>query len=76
MDESETKLRNYISRNNIAWINVFNRFDFCNMYDADKGIPELYLLDRNGIIIYSRCQTNKVDLNELRKLLKQLYKKD
>ena len=73
-DVNEIKLRDYISINNIDWINVFNRFDFCNMYGADKGIPQLYLLDKNGLIIYSRAQTNDIDLNELTKLLKQLSK--
>lgn len=64
-DTNETRLRNFIAEKHMDWINVYDRGDLSRIYGSDQGIPQVYLLDRNSVIVYSR---NKLEDNNLGKL--------
>lgn len=71
-DGDEGKLRRFISKENIGWKNVYNRSDICRIYGSDNGIPQVYLIDRNGVIIYSRLESKDYELIALEKLIENL----
>lgn len=73
-DTDEIKLRNFVSEKKMDWINVYNRRDLCHIYGSDMGVPQVYLLDKNGVIIYSRTQMQDYDLKGLEKLIEKITK--
>jgi thiol-disulfide isomerase/thioredoxin len=68
-DTEEQKLRGFIEAKDINWINVFNQPKFCNAFGSDKGIPQLFLLNEKGIILYSRFASADASLDILDKTL-------
>jgi hypothetical protein len=56
------------------WINVYDRRDLANIYGSDKGIPQVYLLDKNGIIIYSRDKMEDYDLTRLEGFIEKVLR--
>lgn len=71
-DTDSLKLKKFLIENKIEWVNVENRFDFCNAFGLDKGIPQLFLIDKNGFIIYSRNALQDFDLKILEKILEKI----
>jgi len=71
-DTDEVKLRNFISFNSMNWINVHNRRDICQIYGSDISLPQLYLIDRNGTIVYSRLKMEDYNLDKLNKLIETI----
>jgi thiol-disulfide isomerase/thioredoxin len=71
-DTDEIKLRNFVSVKKMDWINVYNRRDLCHIYGSDMGVPQVYLLDKNGVIIYSRSRMEDYDLIRLEKLIEKI----
>jgi thiol-disulfide isomerase/thioredoxin len=68
-DTEEQKLRGFIEAKDINWINVFNQPKFCNAFGSDMGIPQLFLLNEKGIILYSRFASSDASLDILDKTL-------
>lgn len=71
-DTNEKKHKSFVSKNSMDWINVYGRYDFCKVYGADKGIPQVYLINQNGVIIYSRSIFKDDDLNKLPAIVEQI----
>ncbi|MCY7292030.1 MAG: TlpA family protein disulfide reductase [Ferruginibacter sp.] len=71
-DTEEVKLRNFVSLNNMNWINIHNRRDMSQIYGSDIGLPQLYLIDRDGTIIYSRTKNEDYELKKLEEILKDI----
>lgn len=62
----EKDMRNY----QMDWINIYNDVDLINSYGGDKPIPRLYLIDKNGMIIYAReIDSPDVELSRLKEVL-------
>lgn len=68
-DTDEQKLRGFINAKNIDWINVFNQPEICRAFGSEMGIPQLFLLNEKGIIIYSRSASADFTLDILEKSL-------
>lgn len=64
-DTKEATVRDFVTTHNMDWINVHGRRDLCRIYGSDLGIPQLYLIDKNGVIVYSRLQLEDYELNKL-----------
>lgn len=65
--------RKYIADHGMTWINGYDQADIINAYTNNHGIPQLYLIDPEGKIIYMRVNgtlDDTVDLSALRKLLR------
>jgi len=68
-DTNEGTVRHFVTTNKIDWINVHGRRDLCRIYGSDLGIPQVYLIDKDGFIIYSRLKMEDYDLNKLEKFV-------
>jgi thiol-disulfide isomerase/thioredoxin len=68
-DTDEQKLRNFLKSKDIEWINVFNQPDICSAFGSDKGVPQVFLLNEKGIIVYSRKASADPTLDILEKTL-------
>ncbi len=56
------------------WVNIFNDIDLINSYGSYKAIPRVYLVNKNGHLIYDRDQDNDLDLSKLDITLVDLFK--
>jgi thiol-disulfide isomerase/thioredoxin len=72
-ESDTTKLKKFIKDKKMDWTNVGNRVDICNIYGQDKGIPQVYLLDKNGTIMYSRAKFEDSELNKLEEILNNIF---
>lgn len=72
LDNNEKNYKRFVTKNSMDWINVYGRYDFCKVYGADKGIPQVYLIDKNGTIVYSRSIFKDYDLNKLSTIVEQI----
>jgi hypothetical protein len=52
------------------WINIVNNHDVINRYGKNPGIPQVYLINPKGELIYSRTQAKDYDLTKLTEFLK------
>ena len=71
-DANQTKLHDFINDQKIEWINVYDRQDLCKIYGSDLGVPQLYIIDRNGMIIYSRSKMKDYELKIFEKMVSGL----
>lgn len=65
--------RKYIAGHGMTWVNAYDQADILNAYAGHHGIPQLYLIDADGKIIYMRVNgtvDDTVGLSRLRKLLR------
>ena len=72
MDDNEKKHKSFVTKNSMDWINVFGRYDFCKVYGGDKSLPQVYLIDKNGAIVYSRSILKDYDLNKLSAIVERI----
>jgi|GEM_PF-5792036 len=65
-DKDSAIMKRFVVNNKIDWINIYGRFDFCDVYGARNAIPQVYLINKNGNIVYSRTvfKDSKLDLLE------------
>ncbi len=70
-DNSEEKVRGFVSNQRMDWINVYGRRDLCRLYGSDLGLPQLYLVDKKGVIVYSRSKMEDYDLDKLEKFIEE-----
>jgi thiol-disulfide isomerase/thioredoxin len=68
-DTEEQKVRDFIKTKNIDWITVANQPEICRVFGSDKGIPQVFLLNEKGVIIYSRSANADPSLDLLEKTL-------
>jgi thiol-disulfide isomerase/thioredoxin len=68
-DTEEQKVRDFIKAKNIDWITVANQPEICRIFGSDKGIPQVFLLNEKGVIIYSRSANADPSLDILEKTL-------
>jgi len=68
-DTEEQKVRDFIKTKNIDWITVANQPEICRIFGSDKGIPQVFLLNEKGVIIYSRSANADPSLDILEKTL-------
>ena len=69
IDTNEEKLRQFIKDREIKWINAFNCIEMFRAYGSDMGVPQLFLIDRNGKIVYSKSKSEDNELELLDKTL-------
>lgn len=62
-------VRNFINAKGIHWINVINQPEITYAFNSDKGIPQFFLLNEKGMIIYSRSANADPTLDQLEKIL-------
>lgn len=72
LDNNEKHHKSFIIKNDMDWINVYGRYDFCKVYGADKGVPQVYLIDKNGSIVYSRSILKDNELKKLPAIVEQI----
>jgi thiol-disulfide isomerase/thioredoxin len=68
-DTNEQKLRDFIKTNEMDWINVINQPEICQAFGSDMGIPQLFLINEKGMIIYPRSGSEDWSLEKLDKTL-------
>jgi thiol-disulfide isomerase/thioredoxin len=68
-DTDEQKLRNFIRAKDINWVNVFDQPEICRAFGSDMGIPQLFLLNEKGLIIYTKSGSEDNSLETLEKTL-------
>ncbi len=57
-----------------SWIEIYNNRDLINKY-VIAPIPQLYLIDRDGYVIYNKEEEKDYDLTKLKQLLNQVMRK-
>ena len=70
-DKDSAVVKRFIVNNKIDWINIYGRFDFCDVYGARNAIPQLYLINKNGNIVYSRTIFKDQKLELIEKYLQE-----
>lgn len=68
-DDDEQKVRNFIKAKDINWINVHDQPEISRAFGSDKGVPQVFLLNDKGIILYSRSAKADYTLDILEKTL-------
>lgn len=61
-----------IKQHNMNWINIPYNPDLINRFGEIQSIPQVFLIDKSGRIIYSRAENKDFDLKKLRKLVGDL----
>ena len=74
-DDDEQKVRNIIKAKGINWINVCNQPEISYAYGSDIGIPQVFLLNEKGMIIYSKLADADTSLEQLENKLEQYTEK-
>ena len=72
LDNNEKNHKSFVTKNSMDWINVYGRYDFCKVYGADKGVPQVYLIDKNGAIVYSRSIFKDYGLDKLSTIVERI----
>jgi len=70
-DKDAAVVKRFVVNNKIDWINIFGSFDFCDVYGARNAIPQVYLINKNGNIVYSRTIFKDSKLELLEKYLQE-----
>lgn len=70
LDESKEAFLRIIKEKKMDWINIFFNWDMINAYGGYKGVPQVYLIDKAGKIIYNRSEDSDVGLTKLNGILK------
>jgi hypothetical protein len=65
-----------LRQKSIDWITVANQPEICRVFGSDKGIPQVFLLNEKGIIIYSRSSNADPSLDILEKTLEIYAEKE
>jgi thiol-disulfide isomerase/thioredoxin len=71
-DDNAANFKNAIKKNNMHWINIYNDERLINQYGKTRSLPQVYLIDKDGRIIYSREEDKDYDLSMLRKIIEKL----
>lgn len=74
-DDDEQKVRNLLKAKGINWINVCNQPEISYAYGSDIGIPQVFLINEKGMIIYSKLADADTSLALLENKLEQYTEK-
>lgn len=69
-DADESKCLEAIEKYKLDWINIMSDKNVRNIYGNNPSIPQVYLIDPAGIIIYSKAQAKDPALDLLTALIK------
>jgi thiol-disulfide isomerase/thioredoxin len=59
-----------VKKYKMNWINIFHDIEIENIFLKNSAIPQVYLIDPKGMLIYSRDEEKDYDLQKLKKILK------
>lgn len=68
-DNDYDNFKKSIKKYNMNWINIFNDNDLINKYGKKQLLPQIYLIDQEGKIIYSKEEAKDYDLKKLESFL-------
>jgi thiol-disulfide isomerase/thioredoxin len=71
-DRDKEKCLNAIVKYHMNWINIINDPFVYSAYGNNPGLPQVYLVDLEGKIIYSRSEEKDYDLKKLFSMVKEL----
>lgn len=72
-DRDSADFSRAVVKYNMTWHNIFDGGYVCSLYGVN-AIPSLYLVNKEGIIVYSRLEDYDGDLKKLNDLLSRLIK--
>ncbi len=71
IDQDKEKFLQAVKKYQLNWINIYHDIQIENIFLKNKGvIPQVYLLDTNGKLMYSRKEDKDDDLHKLVEILK------
>ncbi len=64
-----------IKTQNLNWIHIYNDVDLINAFGGYRGIPRLYIIDKQGKIIYVNQidETYDFELEKFKKIVEARY---
>ncbi|MEZ5029641.1 MAG: TlpA disulfide reductase family protein [Ferruginibacter sp.] len=71
-DQNKENCLKAIQKYQMNWMNIFNDPMVNNAYGNNPALPQVYLIDKTGKIIYSRTDDKDYDLNKLIGIVKKL----
>ncbi|MBX2933517.1 MAG: TlpA family protein disulfide reductase [Ferruginibacter sp.] len=71
-DQNRDNCINAILKYQMNWFNIFNDSMVNSAYGNNPAIPQVYLIDKTGKIIYSRTDDKDYDLKKLISIVKKL----
>lgn len=71
-DQNKENCLKAIQKYQMNWMNIFNDPMVNNAYGNNPALPQVYLIDKTGKIIYSRTDDKDYDLNKLIGVVKKL----
>ena len=71
-DRNREKCLKAIQKLQMNWINIINEPIIEVAYGNNPSLPQVYLIDKSGNIIYSRTEREDYDLKKLLFLIQQL----
>lgn len=74
LDNDSTKFSGAVKKYDLAWIHIFNNIELLKRYGV-LAIPQVYLIDPQGQIIYSREEEKDLKLELLTQLLAKRFRK-
>jgi len=74
LDDDYNSFKAALEKIKPSWIEIYNNRDLINKY-VIAPIPQLYLIDRDGYVIYNKEEEKDYDLTKLKQLLNQVMGK-
>ena len=71
-DRDKTKCLDLIKKKNMTWGNIINDPVIEAAYGNNPALPQVYLIDKTGKIIYSRTERIDYNLSKLLKIIEEL----
>lgn len=70
LDQDKKSFIKAVKKYKMNWINIFHDIEIEKIFLKGGGIPQVYLIDTNGKLIYSREEEKDYDLSKLKNILK------
>lgn len=71
IDRDKQPFLKAVKKYKMNWTNIFNDIEIESIFLKKGGIPQVYLIDPNGELIYNRQKEKDYDLYKLKKILKE-----
>ena len=71
IDQDKKSFMEAVKKYKMNWINIFHDLEIENIFLKGGGIPQVYLIDVNGKLIYSREEEKDYDLSQLKKIIRE-----
>ncbi len=75
IDRDKQAFMKAVKKYGMNWTNIFHDIEIENVFLKKGGIPQVYLIDPTGKLIYSRGEQQDYNLKKLTELLKLRFKK-